>query len=109
MITLHTHVGDSAEEVRRAVEASFDLYVKTRLYAKHRTYDDILTSGLSLFGSVEEVVDKLEQLYGWDVRHVMLLQNFGLLPPELVQHSMRRVAEEVMPRLHERLGQRKAA
>ena len=109
MITLHTHVGDSAAAVRRDVEASFDLYVETRLYAKRRTYDDILSSGLSLFGSVEEVVDKLEQLYGWGVRHVMLLQNFGLLTPELVEQSMRRIAEEVMPQLQERLHQRKAA
>ena len=109
MITLHTHVGDSAATVRRDVEASFDLYVETRLYAKRRTYDDILSSGLSLFGSVEEVVDKLEQLYGWGVRHVMLLQNFGLLTPELVEQSMRRIAEEVMPQLQERLHQRKAA
>jgi len=109
MITLHTHVGDSAEAVRQAVEAPFDLYVETRLYAKRRTYDDILESGLSLFGSVSEVVDKLEQLYGWGVRHVMLLQNFGLLAPERVERSMRRIAEEVMPQLHERLAQRKAA
>ena len=109
MITLHTHVGDSAEAVRQTVEAPFDLYVETRLYAKRRTYDDILESGLSLFGSVSEVVDKLEQLYGWGVRHVMLLQNFGLLAPERVERSMRRIAEEVMPQLHERLAQRKAA
>lgn len=109
MITLHTHVGDSAEAVRRAMEAPFDLYVETRLYAKRRTYDDILESGLSLFGSVSEVVDKLEQLYSWGVRHVMLLQNFGLLAPERVERSMRRIAEEVMPQLHERLAQRKAA
>src|SRR5262249_41657740 len=53
--TFHTHVAESDAACRRECEAPFDLYVATRLYAKQQTYDDILGSELSLFGSVDRV------------------------------------------------------
>jgi len=96
---LHAHVAETDAECRRAAEGPFDLYVDTRLYAKRRTYDDILKNGLGLFGSVPRVVDKLIQLSEMGVDHVLFLQDFGAMPLADVLRSMRLLAEEVMPRV----------
>lgn len=105
----HTHVAESDEACRREAADAFDLYVATRLYAKKQVYDDIMRSGLGLFGSVETVADKLVRLYDMGVRHVLALQNFGLIAPEHVHNSMRLMAEQVMPRVRRLLAQREAA
>ncbi len=96
-ITLHTHVAASDQEARREAEGAFNLYVATRLYAKSAVYDDIIRSGLSLFGSVETVAEKMLRLKCMGLDHVLTLQNFGLLPETLVQRSMRMMMEEVVP------------
>jgi alkanesulfonate monooxygenase SsuD/methylene tetrahydromethanopterin reductase-like flavin-dependent oxidoreductase (luciferase family) len=109
LLALHTHVAESDSAARRDAEAPFDLYVETRLYARRQTYDDIMRSGLSLMGSVETVADKLFELHRMGVRHVLTLQNFGLMPQETVRASMMRVIEAVAPRVAERTGTREAA
>ncbi|MYE01369.1 MAG: hypothetical protein F4Y03_08810, partial [Alphaproteobacteria bacterium] len=53
---------------------------------------------LSLMGSVETVAEKLRLLAGWGLGHVLTLHNFGGLPPEAVERSMRLFAEEALPR-----------
>jgi len=109
VLAFHCHVADTDEAARDHAAAAFDLYVATRLYAKRQTYDDILASGLGLFGSVETVAEKLARLHAWGVRHVMLLQNFGMMPHERVAASMTLAAERVMPRLAELIAERRAA
>lgn len=100
-ILLHTYVADTDEEARRHAATAFDLYVATRLYAKTVVYDDILRSGLSLFGSVDTVAAKMIRLAEMGVEHVMTLHNFGLMPDALVRRSMRKMIEDVMPRVRE--------
>jgi len=102
--TFHTHVADSEAACRREAEAAFNLYVETRLYAKRQTYDDILQSGLALFGSVDQVVDKIVRLHGMGIRHVVALQNFGLMPQDRVRAAMELMTREVMPRVAQRLA-----
>ncbi|HEY0525996.1 MAG TPA: LLM class flavin-dependent oxidoreductase [Stellaceae bacterium] len=109
VVTLHTHVAESDAEARKLAADAFDLYVDTRLYAKKAVYDDIIASGLSLFGSVETVADKLVALHRAGVDHVSTLHNFGLLPEAHVHRSMRLLMEEVMPRVRDRIGAREAA
>jgi len=109
VFAFHTHVAESDEAARRNAEKPFDLYVDTRLYAKSQTYDDILESGLALFGSVDTVADKMVQLHDWGIRHVMTLHNFGHMPEQTVHQSMRMLAEEVMPRVRKRIAERSAA
>jgi alkanesulfonate monooxygenase SsuD/methylene tetrahydromethanopterin reductase-like flavin-dependent oxidoreductase (luciferase family) len=106
---LHTHVAASDEACQREAAEAFDLYVATRLYAKKQTYGDIQRSGLGLFGSVDTVAAKMVRLYDMGVRHVLALQNFGLMAPDLVHNSMRLMAEEVMPRVQRALAKRRAA
>jgi len=102
--TFHTHVAESDATCRREAEEAFNLYVATRLYAKRQTYDDILRSGLGLFGSVERVADRLAELHAMGIRHVVALQNFGLMPEDRVMSAMRLLTQEVMPRVKARLG-----
>jgi alkanesulfonate monooxygenase SsuD/methylene tetrahydromethanopterin reductase-like flavin-dependent oxidoreductase (luciferase family) len=97
VFALHAHVADTDDEARAVAAGPFERYVGSRLYARRQSYDEVLASGLRLFGSVETVTRQLVELYGMGVRHVMLLQNFGLMPPGEVQRSMRLVAEQVMP------------
>ena len=99
VVTLHTHVAASDEEARAQAKPAYDLYVDTRLYAKKHVYEDVLASGLALFGSVETIAKKVRQLYGMGVRHVATMHNFGALEPHLVERSMMLFAREVMPQL----------
>lgn len=105
IIGFHTYVAESDAAAREEAAHPFDLYVETRLYARRQTYDDIIRSGLALFGSVETVADKLVRLYQMGVRHVAMLHNFGKLDHELVIGSMKRIANEVAPRVAERVSQ----
>jgi alkanesulfonate monooxygenase SsuD/methylene tetrahydromethanopterin reductase-like flavin-dependent oxidoreductase (luciferase family) len=109
VVTLHTHVAESDAEAGEHAADAFDLYVDTRLYAKKAVYDDIIASGLSLFGSVETVADKLVALHRAGVDHVSTLHNFGLLPEPHVHRSMRLLMEKVMPLVRERIGAKQAA
>ena len=97
-VALHTHVGPTDAAVREAAAAPFDLYVATRLYARRQTYDDVLASGLSLFGTPDAVADKLARLSDMGVDHVMALHNFGLMPQPVVLESMRALVQEALPR-----------
>ncbi len=98
VVALHTHVADTDEEARRVAEGPFNLYVKTRLYGVRFLYDDILRNGLGLFGSVETVAQKIAALEAMGIDHVMMLSNFGQMPPREVERSMRMMMEDVLPR-----------
>lgn len=103
LFAFHAHVADTDAQARSNAEDAFNLYVKTRLYAKQQTYDDVMQSGIHLFGSVETVANKIVELYHMGIRHLLLLQNFGLLAPEKVDTSMRTFIEKVKPLVHEKL------
>ena len=97
-VALHTHVGPTDAAVRATAADAFDLYVATRLYARRQTYDDVLASGLSLFGTPDAVAEKLARLSEMGVDHVMALHNFGLMPQSAVLESMRGLVEDALPR-----------
>lgn len=104
LFAFHTHVAETDELARENAEDAFNLYVRTRLYAKQQTYNDVLKSGLHLFGSVETVADKIVELHKMGIDHLLLLQNFGMLDPELVHNSMTLFIEKVKPLVLKRLN-----
>jgi alkanesulfonate monooxygenase SsuD/methylene tetrahydromethanopterin reductase-like flavin-dependent oxidoreductase (luciferase family) len=106
---LHTYVAESDEQARAEAAAAFDLYVETRLYAKSQVYDDIIKSGLALFGGVYTVVDKLVRLHEMGVEHVAFLVNFGGLEGRLVRACMERISAEVIPAVKARIAEGIAA
>ncbi|HKT19055.1 MAG TPA: LLM class flavin-dependent oxidoreductase, partial [Stellaceae bacterium] len=62
MATFHTHVAPSEVEAEAGVRGPFELYCRTRLYAKPWSYEQIRENGLALFGSIESVAEKLRAL-----------------------------------------------
>lgn len=94
----HTYVAETDSEAREDAAAAFDRYVASRLYAKRQTYDDILQSGLGLFGGIETVASKLAALGAMGIDHVMTLTSFGGLAEEKVRRSMKTMMERVLPR-----------
>jgi alkanesulfonate monooxygenase SsuD/methylene tetrahydromethanopterin reductase-like flavin-dependent oxidoreductase (luciferase family) len=107
-ICLHTHVAASDEDARRNAESAFDLYVETRLYAKRAVYDDVLRSGIHLFGGVETVAAKLSTLSAMGLDHVLTLQNFGYMPESEIHRSMRSMFDDVLPLVEAGSAQRAA-
>lgn len=103
IMCLHTHVAETDRECERIARDPFDLYVTTRLYARKCNYDEVMGTGLALFGSPETVAQKMIALAKMGVRHVMTMQNFGAMAPEAVQRSMQLMATEVMPRVQRAL------
>lgn len=99
MTTFHTLVARTEAAAEEAVRGPFELYCRTRLYAKPWSYDQIRANGLALFGSVENVADKLVALAKMGITSVNTIANFGAMPPETVHTSMRLMIEEVLPRV----------
>ncbi|MGZ3883564.1 MAG: LLM class flavin-dependent oxidoreductase [Bacteroidia bacterium] len=97
LFAFHAHVADTDAQAREHAEAAFDLYVKTRLYAKQQRYDDVLNSGLHLFGSPETIARKISELKKMGIDHLLLLQNFGMMDPELVKRSMTLFMKKIKP------------
>jgi alkanesulfonate monooxygenase SsuD/methylene tetrahydromethanopterin reductase-like flavin-dependent oxidoreductase (luciferase family) len=101
---LHTHVAETDEVAREHAGRALDLYVQPRVRAKKKDYDEAVAAGIVLFGSVETVAAQLVKMHHLGIDHVLTVQNFGLLPPHLVEASMRRLMTEVMPLVHERIA-----
>lgn len=106
LFAFHAHVAETDEQARQNAEEAFNLYVRTRLYAKQQTYNDVLQTGLHLFGSPETVAGKIVELKLIGLDHLMLLQNFGMLAPELVKNSMELFMTKVKPLVEQKLSLR---
>ncbi|WP_353146013.1 LLM class flavin-dependent oxidoreductase [Chryseobacterium sp.] len=104
IFAFHTHIADTDDQAEENAKEAFNLYIETRLYAKQQTYDDIIKSGLSLFGSPETVSDKIVELHQMGINHLMLLHNFGMLCPKLVQSSMLKFMNEVKPLVDQKIA-----
>jgi alkanesulfonate monooxygenase SsuD/methylene tetrahydromethanopterin reductase-like flavin-dependent oxidoreductase (luciferase family) len=96
---LHAYVGAGAEQARAEAEPYLERYVSSRLYARRRSYDELLDVGLLLAGDPDTVTAQLRSISGHGVDHVLLLANFGAMPFDLVAASLTRFAREVMPAL----------
>ena len=77
----------------------FELYCRTRLYAKPWSYEEIRANGLALFGCVDAVAAKLIALAKMGITTVSTMSNFGAMEPALVERSMRLMIEQVLPRV----------
>lgn len=102
--TFHAYVAKTDKEAENLVRDAFELYCRTRLYAKPWTYEQIRENGLALFGSVESVAEKLIALQRMGVEHVATLSNFGALEARRVEASMRLMIEEVLPIVRQATG-----
>jgi alkanesulfonate monooxygenase SsuD/methylene tetrahydromethanopterin reductase-like flavin-dependent oxidoreductase (luciferase family) len=95
---LHTHCADSTEEARREAAEAIDRYVRTRLYARQRSFETLIEKNLVAVGDAAEVarVARLYERAG--MTHYLVMNNFGGLDHRKVLRSMERIARHVIPR-----------
>jgi alkanesulfonate monooxygenase SsuD/methylene tetrahydromethanopterin reductase-like flavin-dependent oxidoreductase (luciferase family) len=96
-VALHTYVSESLASARAEAEEALKRYVRSRLYAKRRSYDELETAGLILFGDAEQVSSRIRELEAAGMNHLMILVDFGALQAERVRASLQRFVREVMP------------
>lgn len=101
-VALHTYVSANPESTRAEAGEALNNYVSTRLYARRRSYDELDSAGLILFGDARQVTERIRTLEAAGVNHLMILANFGGLEAARVRGSMERFAHEVMPLFEER-------
>jgi alkanesulfonate monooxygenase SsuD/methylene tetrahydromethanopterin reductase-like flavin-dependent oxidoreductase (luciferase family) len=99
---LHTHCADSVEEARREVREALDRYVRTRLYARQRSFETLIDKNLVAFGDPNEIVRAASLYESAGMTHYLVMNNFGGLDHRLVLRSMERIARHVVPKFHGR-------
>jgi alkanesulfonate monooxygenase SsuD/methylene tetrahydromethanopterin reductase-like flavin-dependent oxidoreductase (luciferase family) len=94
---LHTYVGESKAEAHSTASQAFDRYIAVRTNAQRRSYEEIVSKGLALFGSADEVRDQLIHMVDLGATHLLTIQSFGLIADAKVQKSMERLSKSVLP------------
>jgi alkanesulfonate monooxygenase SsuD/methylene tetrahydromethanopterin reductase-like flavin-dependent oxidoreductase (luciferase family) len=94
---LHTHCAPTSAQARREGEPAMDRYVRTRLYAKQRSFDSIASKDLLAVGDPEEVSRVLGRYAAAGFTHALLINNFGGLEHRAVLRSMESIARHVLP------------
>jgi alkanesulfonate monooxygenase SsuD/methylene tetrahydromethanopterin reductase-like flavin-dependent oxidoreductase (luciferase family) len=87
-VAMHTYVSEHADQARPEAEEALDRYVRTRLYAKRRSYDELEEAGLILCGDPEQVSRRVQHLRALGMTHLLILANFGALQAGRVRASM---------------------
>lgn len=96
-VAFHNYVSTDTAHARSEAEEALDRYVRTRLYARRRSYDELDAAGLILFGDAAQVTERLKEFDTIGINHIMILPDFGALEAQRVHASMERFAREVMP------------
>lgn len=96
---LHTFCGDTTESARRLVREAMNRYVRTRLYARQRSFEELIERDLIAAGDADEIVRVALRYKDAGLTDFLAITNFGGLEHEAVLESMERLAKRVMPRL----------
>ncbi|MCU0725103.1 MAG: LLM class flavin-dependent oxidoreductase [Planctomycetes bacterium] len=98
---IHTHCGDHPAAESPVNRRHLEKYVLSRLYAKHSDYDTCLRRGVVAAGTPEEVTTMLQTVVDTGVDHLMLLVDYGAMPPGETRASLERLAKDVIPNLRD--------
>ena len=106
-IMFNSFVANSATEVRaKFAEAA----ARAGNDYDWNKFDEMISAGNWLVGSVDEVVTRLEQLHGQGLRKVMLAMDFVVgMPMPHVLEALNLFVKEVVPRLEDRLSWKRDA
>ena len=94
---LHSFCGESFAAVEADCRTMMDRYVRTRLYAKQRSFERIREKDLVAFGSPDEIIRVAKKYEQAGLTHFLSIMNFGGMPHKKVLQSMRLMAKEVFP------------
>ena len=100
-VALHTYVSSSESAARAEAGEALHRYVRTRLYARQRSYEELDQGELILFGDPSRVAERIQKFADAGMTHLLILTNFGALEASRVQESLQRFAHEVMPNFSE--------
>ena len=71
-----------------------------------RGFDAQVEGGFAIAGTPATVADSLiDQIRASTVNYVVMIPSFGNMQPELAEHSLQLICDEVLPRVREALGQ----
>jgi alkanesulfonate monooxygenase SsuD/methylene tetrahydromethanopterin reductase-like flavin-dependent oxidoreductase (luciferase family) len=96
---IHTHCGEKSHAESEVNRRHLEKYVLSRLYAKHSDYETCLSRGVVASGTPGEVTAQLQRIVDTGVDHLMLLVDYGAMPPAETRACLTRLAKEVVPNL----------
>ncbi|HEY9785346.1 MAG TPA: LLM class flavin-dependent oxidoreductase [Candidatus Obscuribacterales bacterium] len=94
---LHTYASESVEQARFECKEAMDLYVRTRLYAKQRPFEELIDQDLMAVGDEAEIIRVARRYEQQGFTDFLAITNFGGLQHDRVINSMERIARFVMP------------
>lgn len=89
---LHVHCAETTAQARAEARPAMERYVRTRLYAKQRSFDELVEKDLVAFGDPEEIARVMGRYGGAGLTHMMAINGFGGMPQEKVLRSMELMA-----------------
>lgn len=97
VVSLHLHCGETTKYARAEVSESVERYVRTRLYAKQRSFEELLNKDLVAAGDSAEVTRVIKAYADAGATDFLAITNFGGMPHEKVMRSLNRMASDVLP------------
>lgn len=94
---LHAFCAEDTATARTQAREAMDRYVRTRLYAKQRSFETLIQKDLVAFGSPEEIIRVAKRYEAAGLTHFLAIMNFGGMPHKQVLRSMELMAKEVLP------------
>lgn len=94
---LHTYCAESTDIARSFARPFMDRYVRTRLYAKQRSFEELIEKNLLAIGDTDEII-RVARLYEeCGLTDFLMIMNFGGMPHTAVMQSINLIAEKVLP------------
>jgi alkanesulfonate monooxygenase SsuD/methylene tetrahydromethanopterin reductase-like flavin-dependent oxidoreductase (luciferase family) len=94
---LHTYCAEDAAQARADAKPAMDRYVRTRLYAKQRTFELLADKDLIAVGGPDDLIRIARRYERLGLTHFLAIMNFGGLDHARVLRSMERMATHVLP------------
>ncbi len=98
-VAFHVHVAPTQARAEERARPYLNRYCETRAVGNTKSFDELLARRLVAVGDPGRVAAVLGELKAFGVDRVLCLMNFGGMPWELVQESLRLMAQEVGPLL----------
>lgn len=96
---LHTYCAPTTAQARAEAREWLDRYVQTRLYARQRSFDELIERDLIAVGDPDEVLRVARRYGDAGLNEFLAITNFGGAPDHKVRESIKLMAEHVMPAL----------
>ena len=74
---LHAYCADSFQAARSDAQGAMERYVRTRLYAKQRSFDTLVEKDLIAFGSPDDIIRVAKKYEAAGMTHFLAITNFG--------------------------------